>query len=344
MSSPQSAADSDVNIRSRAGQSESTEAETAEEHSLSVTGHDEGEFESDTISVSQQSNLSQYDEDPTHYMGSRRAYAKKQTLIISKLKAELAQARNTISMAKINDIVILKSKLRAAESDLNRARIQNIEFKENIQSLELRLFELLSSNAQRTVKKPSAASAAELRSSGPGVATSFTSSSNDEKLGITTDTEKIDQKKSGEFQKVPLPVQNKEELWLLKRKTPKLDDLLLSMPGQLGKDVQEYIQHSRDQAAEADRKTISELIKELHHVEELLEQRNCIVKCDVAVWTGALHEDSLKFSDMSKSQGRFNSSHEYSQRELLYSFFAGAIFMLLSVVLSAFGNDSENKR
>lgn len=328
MSSPESAA-GEADNKGHAGLSESTEME---EHSYSVTGSEShtGDLESDAVSVSQHS-MSQYDEDPLTYMGNRRTNAKKQTIIINKLKSELAHARNTIAMAKMNDIVILKTKLRAAESDLNRARVQNLEFKENIEKLELRLFELLSSSTQQSTKK--AGPGAAMEPLAPQVPHQSAIASPGETVGGDEGLGHPNALLGRESTAHP---QEKEELWL-KKKATKLDDVLSSLPDRVAQDIRSHLQRSIGAAAEADRKTISELVKELHRMEQQLTS-HVSGKCDRGTATDcdsiAATPDSDKHSAANKSS---LDSREYTQRDLLYCFFIGALVMLLSVVVSALG-------
>ena len=321
MSSPQSSASEAENI----GHTLPSESTEMEEHSYSVTGSEShtGDLESDALSVSQHS-LSQYDEDPLNYMGNRRSNAKKQTIIINKLKSELAHARNTIAMAKMNDIVILKSKLRAAESDLNRARIQNVEFKENIERLELRLFELLSSSAQRPTSRIGRSSDFTLV---PPVAAVANPAD-----GAWDEGSVVDRGRGGEphARDGTAHPQEKEELWIRKKAT-KLDDLLSSLPDRVAQDVRSYLRRSIEEAAEADRKTIGELVKELHRIEQQLAV-HVGGKCDRATIT------DIEFSHDQQLMAKSGlDSHEYTQRDLLYCFFIGALVMLVSVLVSALG-------
>jgi hypothetical protein len=303
-----------------------------------VTGSEMGDMESsDTISLSAHSLPHQYsyDEDPTSYgVGNRKANAKKQTLIINKLKSELASARNTIAMARMNDIVILKTKLRAAETDFNRVRFQNVELKENIEKLELRLFELLSSNAQRAQQKQG-------QRPGNDALEKVPSTRADSSVNIANEKGQK-QSASAAQQDLQPPPQSKEELWIQRRKATKLDELLLPLPQELSHDIEGHLKDSIERAAEADRKTISELVKELHRMEELQQKYDSVNKCDRATSTTAIDDRKGKGEGEEEDANGVSSlnNSEFSQRDLLYSFFAGAIVMICSVIISSLGSPS----
>lgn len=62
---------------------------------------------------------------------------------LKKLKKENASLKEMLEQAKINDITLLKTKLRGYNADIIRLKQVNSEQKERIQSLESKLFELL---------------------------------------------------------------------------------------------------------------------------------------------------------------------------------------------------------
>jgi hypothetical protein len=281
--------------------SESTEME---EGSFSVTGS-ELDADSDLLSVG-------YDRDNDSVASlTRRSGAKKHAYVINRLKAELAQTRNALAIARGNDIVMLRSKLRAAESDLNRVRIQNIEFKENIEQLELRLFEALAANRQHLSRKSDPAAnktAAE--------------------LGKSTTTNAADPeaptRNLGAKTRVGAP---DPAVLIQKKKYSKLEDILKEIPLEISQQIQLLIQQQIESASAADRKTISELIKELHRLEVVAQEAEK-ERRDVSTST-----ESLSNSQRIQNKSVEASPLPNSNKDAIVAFFVGAVLMLLSCVI-----------
>ena len=284
--------------------SESTEIE---ENSFSVTGS-EIDADSDLLSVG-------YDRDNDSVASlTRRTGARKHAHVINRLKAELAQTRNALAIARGNDIVILRSKVRAAESDLNRVRIQNIEFKETIEQLELRLFQALAANQQHLSRRNDTAANRTATDSGK--------SKEPDSINVVDPEAPARNLAAKSRVTAPDPT-----VLIQKKKYSKLEDVLKEIPLEISQQIQSLIREQIESASAADRKTISELIKELHRL-EIVAQETEKERRDASTSTenpSNLQKSQNKPAELAPLQN--------SNKDAIVAFFVGAVLMLLSCVL-----------
>jgi sulfite reductase alpha subunit-like flavoprotein len=118
-------------------------------HSYSLTETESDEFQdnhsviSEDHSVSMFSNLSWNQFNAANQKITPQA-VEKLLHSMKKLKKENASLKEMLEHAKVNDITLLRTKLRGANADILRFKQVNTELKERIQSLEAKLFHLLS--------------------------------------------------------------------------------------------------------------------------------------------------------------------------------------------------------
>lgn len=90
------------------------------------------------------SNIDQYNQSNKKIKKSSTANT---TIIISRLKNEIAILREAVDIANGSDIEIMQTKLRIANADILKLRERNNDYKSRIQLLEQRLFDTIQSNA-----------------------------------------------------------------------------------------------------------------------------------------------------------------------------------------------------
>lgn len=281
--------------------------------SFSVTG---SELESDSIL----DTAFYRDDESISSTVSRRFNGKKQTTIINKLKMELAQTRNMLAVTKANDIMILRSKLRSAESDLSRIQFQNRELKEEMAKLETRLFEALSASQKNTDKykghNPNEKNPEEKVKSVIPDRIETQLPDNGSRNPVNKKTDAVHEMQRQENQ---LPVASRV-------KYTRLDQILSDIPKDISEQVHVLMRQTIENTAEADRKTISELVKELHRLEDTIKNIN-----DKETKSQSTSTENLDLrADRDKKMNE--SLHLYTNRDMLVCFFLGVIFMLISTL------------
>jgi hypothetical protein len=337
--------------------SESTEMEAS---SYSMTGSNAApmdDFEESHDSASLAELTDDVTVDSTHkYMSGYR----KSNFTINKLKAELAQTRNLLAMTKVNDIVILKNKLRSAEIDLNRVRVQNLEFKEKIEELELRLYATLRELDRRSqsMSDTNLRKGSESRHSAPPNATGAIASASTSVMQPSAPVRpEIDAAATKEF------AENDARQLLRKTKYRFLseDGAAVRIPSELIQHVELMVKKAVDAAVAADRKTIAELLKELHRAEGP-EDRSGRKRVEVAdkgtnTFRGLQVNANIgidqpmagKFVDSmgnitetrGASKGNQKSIVSYGAKDLLLSFFVGALLAIVGTILTIFISKSR---
>lgn len=279
--------------------------------SFSVTG---SEFGSDSIL----DTAFYKDDDSVSTTVSRRFHGKKQTTIINKLKMELAQTRNMLAVTKANDIMILRSKLRTAESDLSRVQFQNRELKEDMEKLETKLFEALSASQKATDKqKGRYANGKETEETTKVPAADIIETQLPNNVIRNPVNSKVDAAHEMQRQEHQLPS-------VSRAKYTRLDQILSDIPKDISQQVHVLMRQTIENTAEADRKTISELVKELHRLEDTIKNINVKERRNQSTSTDNLDP---QINNEFKKEEPFNL---YTNRDLLYCFFLGVIFMLIS--------------
>lgn len=341
--------------------SESTEAEAS---SYSVTGSNP--LPSEDLDESHDSvSVAAFTDDLTvdsmrRYGGSHR----KPAYVINKLKAELAQTRNLLAMTKVNDIVILKTKLRAAETDLNRIRVQNLEYKEKIEELQLRLYEVLRELDRQTEAHSHAASNRGKGQQAPATPSAPRSSTSvfdpyPEQKGVQNG---VNGSMPGGYQdpvsKESADVDARQLLRKNKSKFVDGDGTSIRIPPELTEHVEAMIKKAVDNAVAADRKTIAELLNELRRAEDPSGSSSGRRRVEVAdkgtntsrgpQTSSASGTDAMVDSTTSKNVITRDSPSEirsteagaervmatFKARDIILSFFAGALFAIAGTFIA----------